>query len=567
MINVNPFCAILILICFCQSMVAQEYNTEKLNGGINTAYDEISPVISLDGKTMYFTRVGSPDFVKTLIEDGVDLSQSWDAQKFNSYLRTIYTKIARKTIVDPARSSFNQDIWVAQSLNDEFDQVLHPGFPLNNALPNSVSSLTPAGNELIIINRFEKEGGMKKGFSLVRDPGDGYWSFPEPIGIEDYYNTGSDVSMTMSSDGSVLILSMDRYDSKGKNDLYICHKIGAYQWSKPENIGSIINTSFRETTPFLSEDNQTLFFSSSRGGGVNSNNDIYMAKRDGDDWKSWKRPRRLIKPINSSADDSQPYFNSATGYLYFTSKRDGTSDIFRVKIAPAIPRFVTVTGSIFDGETKKPMKNTKVLSGSSTNRNYQNVYVANDGTFRISVPKGVEFTLLAEKPGFIGKEEKISFRKDYVYYKEHQINLSLTPIEEGTKLELDPIYFMQSKAVIKQSSYPVLNKLARFLNDNYNVTIRIEGHTDNQGEKEALQKLSEERAEAVKRYLVYQKRINPLRIETLGKGDSDGLTDNSSEEKRIKNRRVEVFVIDVHQPTEQNPSVNTNEEETTNQED
>ena len=99
------------------------------------------------------------------------------------------------------------------------------------------------------------------------------------------------------------------------------------------------------------------------------------------------------------------------------------------------------------------------------------------------------------------------------------------------------------------------------------MTIRIEGHTDNQGEKEALQKLSEERAEAVKRYLVYQKRINPLRIETLGKGDSDGLTDNSSEEKRIKNRRVEVFVIDVHQPTEQNPSVNTNEEETTNQED
>ena len=53
----------------------QMHPLEKLNNKINTAkYDEINPVISKDGKTIYFTRVGYPDFNRTLIDNYTDLS-------------------------------------------------------------------------------------------------------------------------------------------------------------------------------------------------------------------------------------------------------------------------------------------------------------------------------------------------------------------------------------------------------------------------------------------------------------------------------------------------------------
>lgn len=519
----------------------KEYVLEKLHYSINTpAYDEISPVVSLDGKTIYFTRVAYPEYVRTLVEKGEDLSTTWPQDRFDAYLCSIFTRIARHTITNPSRSSFNQDIWIAQSFNGEFDQIIHPGYPLNNAMPNSVSALTPSGNELIIINQFEKEGGMKKGFSIVRNMGNDQWSFPEPVGIENYYNSGSDVSITTSSDGQVLILSMERHDSRGKNDLYVCFRNDEGNWSAPENMGRFVNTSAGETTPFLSEDGKNLFFSRSGG-----NNDIYMATRKGDSYKKWTKPRRLIAPINSKGDDSQPYFNSATGFLYFTSNRDGSSDIFRVKIAPAIPRFVTVKGKIINTKTGQPV-DAKILMGNATNKNLRNVYVSDDGSFRLSVPKGVAFHLLVEKPGYMAEEKVLNYRKDYVYFKEKEVNLEITPLEEGTHLALSPIYFQRSKAEVLSKSYPAMDEIADFLTENYNINIRIEGHTDNQGDEEALIKLSKERADAVKHYLVYTKRINPLRIETAGYGASEGVTDNSTEEKREENRRVEVEIIKVY---------------------
>jgi len=254
----SVLCSILPFLAEAQ----KKYEVEKLNTGINSnGYDEITPVASLDGNTLYFTRVGYPDYIKSLVEDGVEISVKLGEAEFRSYLANIYTRMGKRKVYDPSRSEFNQDIWIAQSLNGTFDQITHPGPPLNNAMPNSVSSVTPSSNELVVINKFEEDGGMKKGFSIVRDLGNGDWTFPEPIGIENYYNTGSDVNMTMSSDGRTMILSLENYDSRGKNDLYISFKKGESTWSQPKNMGNMINSAARETTPYLSEDNKTLFFS------------------------------------------------------------------------------------------------------------------------------------------------------------------------------------------------------------------------------------------------------------------------------------------------------------------
>ena len=103
--------------------------------------------------------------------------------------------------------------------------LVHPPTPLNNALPNSVCSLTPEGNAFIVVNQFPKDGGMNKGFSLVRQQADGTWSYPEPIDIEDYNITSSAISLTMSNDGQVLILSLPQSTGSSDNDLFISFKV------------------------------------------------------------------------------------------------------------------------------------------------------------------------------------------------------------------------------------------------------------------------------------------------------------------------------------------------------
>ena len=538
---------LLMLTLFQLYGSAQQFEVSKLNNQINSKqYDEISPVISIDGKTLFFTRIGSPDFEHTLILDGVDIATQLNPTEFNHKLSAIYSKIAGRTIFDPVSSTFNQDIWVAKSITGVFEDVQHPPYPINNALPNSVTAITPSGNEVVVINRFHENGGMDKGFSLSRKTKEGNWTFPESMNIENYFNTNSDVNLAMSADGNTIILSMERPDSYGENDLYVSFKKGPNEWTEPKNLGHKVNTSKRETTPYISEDGKRIFFSSNRYESIGGN-DVYFIERQDDTWENWSVPFRFVSPINSEADDSQPYFNSATGYLYFTSNRDGSSDIYRAKLAPPNPVFVTIKGKVINTKTNQPMP-SRILFSADGEEHLQSVYVSDDGTYEMSVPKGKAIRIVSDIPGFINKEETVTFRKDYVYYKEYEINLNIQPMEVDTKIELKPIFFERSKAVVLNESYASLDELADFLQNNWNVSIRIEGHTENRGEAAALKKLSEDRAKAIKHYLVYNKFIQPLRIETVGYGASKPLNDNASEELRAQNRRVEVVIIKVNSP-------------------
>ena len=150
--------------------------------------------------------------------------------------------------------------------------------------------------------------------------------------------------------------------------------------------------------------------------------------------------------------------------------------------------------------------------------------------------------------GIVIKLKRVYYKKKYAYFKEKRIELELTPLEVGEKIELDPIFFAQSKATILERSFPALDKLAEYLKENAFINIRITGHTDNRGTPEILQRLSDDRAKAVKDYLVYRRHINPLRIEALGMGASQPVNDNSSERLREQNRRVEVEISEITKP-------------------
>jgi len=531
----------LILPCFilaCTCIQAQYFQLEKLPDLINSAFDEITPVPSRDGQTLYFTRVGFPDFNRTLVIDSIDRQIELQPTEYLHLLAEVYTQINGSPITEPIASGFNQDIWIAQGDSLGFHQTIHPGPPLNNALPNSVVTITPDPNTLYVINQFALNGNMDRGFSLVRRSADSLgWTFPKPIIIRDYYTISSDVNLTMSFDGKVLILSAVRSDSKNM-DLYVCFKEGVDQWSAPEPLGDVVNSPQRETTPFLSEDNITLYFSSNRPGS-SGGNDIFSAKRLDKSWKNWSTPVRLEEPVNSKSDDSQPYFNTATGFIYFTSKRDGSSDIFRVRIAPPQQSEFPVKIRVINRKTNQLVAGATVFYDAEDGS--INHTMAADGTLTLKIPKGVHFNFTPVKTGFRGTTDSILFRRDYYYFRERYLDLYLDPLQVSDKIELLPIYFQQSKAIILESSFPELDKLYSLLVENPGLQIRVEGHTDNIGKQTDLLQLSEDRAVAIKTFLI-AKGISPSRITTIGYGAKKPLTDNSSDDMRKQNRRVEIVI-------------------------
>jgi len=350
-----------------------------------------------------------------------------------------------------------------------------------------------------------------------------------------------DVGLAVGEEGEVMILSLQREDAYGGNDLYVSLKMGENHWGPPIHLGPAVNSPYREITPFLSSDGRTLFFSSNRKGG-RGGGDLYMVFRLDDTWQNWTAPMKFVSPINSHYNESQPQFIRSTGYLYFTSNRDGSNDIYRVKIAPPVSDEVTVVGNVLNASETK-LENATVLLRSTQSGIYQNTYISTDGHYEISVPKGESFQLLARKPGFQSDRKLISFEKSDIYFKAQHINIALQPLEVGGKINLNTIYFKQSTPIILSESYAELEYLAEIMSENKGLVISIEGHTDNQGSNAALQTLSEKRAAVIRHYLVRKKRIAGNRILTKGYGATVPLNDNSTEQLRKANRRVEIKVV------------------------
>lgn len=535
------FFGLLFFFKFQSSLLAQnEYLIEKLGSHINTAADEITPIVDWDGKVLYFTRVGYEDFNKNLMIENEDQSKALSPIEYDALLKEVYAKIAETYIADPVHSTYNQDIWVAISSEKDFDKVVHPPAPINNALPNSISSMMPELRSFLVVNQFIPEGGMDIGFSVVKQLSDSTWSFPEPLSIENYYTKQAGTSVNISSDGKVMIMGLSRSDSYGDLDLYVSFKSADGIWSSPKNLGPKVNTKHRESTPFLSQDMRRLYFSSNRPSSLGGM-DLYYVDREGDSWGEWSEERQFVYPINSKFDDSQPCFSPTTGYFFFTSKREGSSDIYRVQTSPPQPQNVMITGKVTNASDGSLM-DVDILFTAKNTENWKINYAKN-GEFAISIPKGLEYKFLVQKEGFIATSKYVKVEKYEHYPMGYKMDIKLVPIKDGEKIVLNNLYFKQSEPEILPQSFDELNDLADILQEHKEIKIQIEGHTDNSGNSEDLLHLSEERALAVKVFLM-KKNIKSERILTKGFGGTEPIfAQPKNENERQANRRVEIKII------------------------
>ncbi len=543
-----------------------QHSLERLPFPINTDnYDEICPVINYQEEWLFFTRVGSPDFCKALIEHGRDLHEVLEEKNYHEKLKQIYSDIAMSQVDDPASSTFNQDVWMV-SLED-MGSVTHPGPPLNNALPNSICSNYSRENEYIIINEFPVDGGMKAGFSYIQMTDDGRFTIPIAIQIKDFRKIGETISLTMSTDHQHIFIAMD---DKGNQDIYMSRNALKNLYARPAKLGSVINTTYRESTPFISQDKNRLYFSSDRPGGYGGM-DIYYCERQDYTYKNWSEPKLLGPPINSKFDDSHPYVMLDENTMYFSSDRGGTSDIYSAKMYrdDLLDKPMAVNINVYDQDSSL-LLGSEILWKEAYKENPEvGFFRTNTGQYRYIIEDNIPMIFETRRRSLVAPEVFVD-PQEYKDQNIHEITLDfflvdrrsseqlvamnkvsppeevnvedILPLEINKTIVLRNIYFAQSKPDVLEASYPALNNLAEVLKKRPHIVIRIEGHTDNVGDKKALMELSWQRAEAIKSFLVEQ-GVMSENIETQGFGDTQPITNNSTEAKRKQNRRVEIRVI------------------------
>ncbi|MDX1629502.1 MAG: OmpA family protein [Fulvivirga sp.] len=589
----NKVCLIATLVVYSMVVSAQQYNDryELVNLGrkVNTGYHEAAPVVSPDGKTLYFFVHNHPD---------------------NHYGK-----------------ENSQDIWYATKNEEgEWTNAQHVGRPLNNHHANQVFTVLPDGTLFI-------RGGNRNnedGFSFTRKSGN-EWMDPVEVEVENFkkMNQGKFYGASLSSDGNYMILYFSEKENSSFSDLYMSKKIGEGQFSTPVKLPANINTGRDEFAPFIAPDNKTLYFSSNRKDMGEGSSDLYMTRRLDDTWLKWSDPENMGPVLNTRAFDAYMSVD-AEGNIYTTQSGrtidGGNLDIFqliekdikitlrgivldsktekgigahmlihrgntpidtlkasdvdggystrltgegeyeiRVSLVGYVPTTGTIsvkdvfsdttiikdfwlkpikrnpilTGTVYDAKTDEPLEARVEIYRKGGEADYK-LQANEKGYYEQEIEKKGWYLLTASKEGYLNSTDSIAYDNDDQTLLTR--DLYLKPIEIGTTVRLNNIFFDFDKTTLKPESFVELDKVVEFLKNNPSVEIEIAGHTDSKGSDEYNINLSQGRAQSVVDYLISQ-GIESDRLIAKGYGETVPVATNETDEGRAINRRVEFTVL------------------------
>lgn len=568
--NRTSHIGLIILFFLSSQVISAQYHLGKYDYPVNTAlYDEISPVLSYAENILFFTRVGAPDFDRTLYIEGIDMYSTSAPDVYDLLLKKVYSQISGRPVENVTASSFNQDIWViyVDSLCRPLD-LAHPGHPLNNALPNSICTRYDDHDRYILVNKFEKEGGLDTGFSISQMKKDSF-TFPEPLAIENFYLTSLQVNITSSRDQKILILAMPNLN--GNMDLFVSKRLFYQHYSQPELIKSGVNSDFDEMTPFLTEDGKTLFFASNRSGSLGGT-DIFSVKRVDESYMIWDSFTEYRPPLNSPSDEMYPIVNKNGTKCIFSSNRDGSFDIFQTAMLRDKNVQITIEVILMNGETgKKTPAELYWENVYEEDKKISNYFRVRDGKYLIEVEDNIPIKIRAENRNFRSDQyiidpQEIALdsagkmmlilelwpnkKQENIKTKETSLQIPLEYVLTSDKTKhafestiFENLQFEKSSAQLLDHSLPTVYALAKLMIAKPDIRIEIEGHTDNVGKPGDLHQLSLERAQSIKEILV-KKGVQPDRIQARGAGHEKPITDNKTEANRKINRRVEIRILE-----------------------
>jgi len=259
----------------------RSYTLHKLDSSINNEFEEIQPILTGDGQTLYFVRSLNPK--------------------------------------NEGGKESGQDIWVAKKSGDTtWSNPQNLGFPINNKDNNGIIGISNDSKTMLISN-VQLKKKMDPGISVSTLGEDGKWSPTTPLLIKDFTIQKGYLGGYWLKDEKTLLLTMKSEAAIGREDLYVTFKEEDGSWSKPLNLGNTINTVGFEISPFFMEEDSMLYFASNGHEG-SGDADIFRAKRLDATWTKWSKPENLGPFFNGEGFDAYFFINKADSTIYFSKE-------------------------------------------------------------------------------------------------------------------------------------------------------------------------------------------------------------------------------------------------------
>jgi outer membrane protein OmpA-like peptidoglycan-associated protein len=492
----------------------------KLTVVVNSAFGDYGPIINPTGSRLYFTstRPDEPTAVK------------------KSFIRNIGDQV-KKT--DP-KSTEDEDSYYTDKDAGTWGTPVKLPAPLNTDNNEGVDCFT-ADNQMMIFTACglaDGYGSCDLYFSTLEGSN---WQSPKNLG--NIVNSAEwDGQSTISYDGTKIFFASGRADGYGGIDLYMVEKNIFGEWGPASNLGGMVNTIFNEYSPFISQDGKTLYFSSDGHPGFGGLDIFKTVYENG----KWSAPVNLGKPLNTTRSDKFFSIGGAGEVGYFSSDRDGTGmDIYQIEIPEEMrPQpTIIISGIVSNAKTSEPVAGFVMVEDIDTGEliavNKSNSVT---GKYLVVLPGGRNYSVSANKEGFFFYSQNFEVAKK-AHYQEIVKDISLKPIEKGTKVVINNIFFEIGKATLTSQSHLELEKAVDLLRGNPTMIIEIGGHTDNVGEDASNMKLSHERAKSVREYLV-GRGLNGDRVQAKGYGELNPIASNDTDDGRKANRRTEFVILD-----------------------
>ncbi len=370
---------------------------------------------------------------------------------------------------------------------------------------------------------------------------------------------------SISCDGLELYFASTRPGGEGKTDLWVSYLQGDGTWGEPQNLGPGVNTKEYEEAPFISNDGQTLFFSSTGHLGMGEQ-DLYLSRRQPDG--TWGLAVNMGNKVNTAARELG-FFLTADGRTgYFASDRlsgMGGMDIFKFDLSKPLKSnpITFVEGFVKDSVTHQPVKTILDLPSG------QQVPTDENGRFFLCLSPGVFLFSINQKPYYFYPGEKdipewdnrTLFQVEILLQKPEEVVAVIPEPDPIPSPEIKPeplpipkpeptisrvvyrpkvtVYFDFDKYNIKsQESLNLSGFLSQYKNHTPDGNIEIKGYCDFKGSVSYNMVLSNKRAKAVFDYLVLN-GVPPEKIKFVGLGE---INDDAP---RWKNRRVDVSIREI----------------------
>lgn len=367
----------------------------------------------------------------------------------------------------------------------------------------------------------------------------GRWSNFEDLSINQ--NNFSNAHPALSPDEKTLFFVSNMPGSLGETDIYSVEIYDNGSLGKPKNMGSLINTSGRESFPFVSAENE-LYFSSDGHFGLGGY-DVFYIDLEADT----NLVLNVGTPINSPQDDFAFSVLKPNQKGFMSSNRTGIDNIYKVKELKSIKDnlYIEISGIVRDKDSDSPISNSSIAITDERGKVVANTFSDDQGSFQTTINQFMRHHIKASKNEYLSDSLLIPIRKEHTIV---QLRLKKEEIEKIVPITFNTtIYYDFNKTNIRSKETVTLDKVVTILNDNPTVRIRISSHSDSRGSAKYNQLLSEKRTEQVIQYFV-KRGIDASRMVGESFGESQPINDCRDGKKCSKsqhqlNRRTEISVL------------------------